>query len=141
MNRTTARLFALIVTCACASAACGGKVVVDGSAETAASGGATAGTGASSGDSTSTGGCDPASHTIDIASFNVSCMVASDCVAVFAGDLCGDCKCAFSAINVADKMKYDAGEQIKSVGTPPGGCFCPAMKPVCEQGHCGTTTP
>ena len=145
MHRTIAGLFTLAVACACVGAACGGKVVVDGRANTAASAGATvsstSGVGASSGGSTGAGGCAPASHTLDIADFNVSCTVASACVAVFAGDFCGTCKCPFAAINVADKVKYDAEAQIKSAGAPPGGCFCPAMKPACVQGQCETQTP
>lgn len=145
MNRTIASLFTLAVTCGWATAACGGKVVVDGSADSVASGGGsasgTSGTGASSGASTGTGGCDAASHTIDIAGFNVSCEVASDCMPVFIGSFCMDCRCPFSAINVADAMKYDAEQQIKSVGAPPGGCFCPAIPAACVNGQCATKIP
>ena len=141
MNRTITGLLTLAVTCA----ACGGKVVVDGSADAIATGGGsasgTSGAGASSGGSTGAGGCDAASHTIDIASFNVSCLAASDCMPVFIGDYCGDCKCPFAAINVADAMKYDAEQQIKSAGAPPGSCFCPALQPTCVNGQCATKTP
>jgi hypothetical protein len=33
-------------------------------------------------------------------------------------------------------MKYKAEAQLKSVGVPPGGCFCPATKLDCVQGQC-----
>lgn len=142
MNRTIARLSALLVAGACVSAACGGKVVVDGNANgVSSSGSSSSGGGAGSGGSTGSGGCDPASHTLDIKDFNLSCTVASDCTPAFLGDLCGACTCPLLAINVADKMKYEAELQAKAAAQSPGGCFCPANTPICVQGQCAGQVP
>jgi hypothetical protein len=123
MNRTTALLSALLVTGACVSAACGGKVVVDGIADAASASATSSGaTGSGGGSSTGGGGCDAASHTIDIT--------------VFIGSFCGACWCPWTAINVADLMKYQAEAQVKAAGTPGPECFCPADVPSCVQGQC-----
>lgn len=143
MNRTFACLLALLVACAWGSAACGGKVVVDGLSDTVSSG--AGGAASSSGVVTSAtgagGACDSASHTLDFADFNTTCTSPSDCMPVFLGDFCQGCTCAFSAINVADKAKYEAEAQIKAAGAPTGGCFCPASIPICVEGQCNTKTP
>jgi hypothetical protein len=150
MARAWSRLSAILVIAGSVSAACGGKVVVDvaatsmstgegaGGAATAAS--STQGAGAGEG-ATGGGGCDSASHTIDFADYNLSCNVAEDCVAVFLGDFCMLCSCPFSAINVADKMKWEAEAELKAAGTPPDTCSCPASTPICDQGQCATTVP
>jgi hypothetical protein len=118
---------------------CGGKAVIDGPL---GAGGAAGASSTSSTTSSGDGGCDAASHTIDIADFNVSCAGAADCMAVFAGNFCGGCWCPFSAINVADKAKYEAEALVKGAGVPSGGyCHCPASTPICEQGECATQVP
>jgi len=139
MNRPIARLSALLVAGGCVGAACGGKVVVDETGSTSTS--STRGAGAGGGGSTGAGGCESASHTIDIADYNVICTAAEDCIAVFLGDFCSSCSCPFSAINVADKTKYEAEAQVKSAGTPPDGCSCPASTPFCAVGQCATHVP
>jgi len=63
-------------------------------------------------------------------------MLASDCVPVFIGNLCATCPCPFSAINVYEKMKYDAERQVKSVGAPPIVCDCPVAPVSCVMGTC-----
>lgn len=151
MNRTIARLSALLVAGACVGAACGDKVVFDGNADGMSTSGARSGATASSsssgeeagsGGSTGAGGCDPASHTIDVTDFNVSCGVGSDCVPVFVGNLYTNCTCPlFSAINVADKMKFDAEVKVKGAGTPPGSCNCPISTGICVQGKCAVQVP
>jgi len=121
---------------------CGGKAVIDGTlgAGGTGGGGSTSST-TSSGGGGGSGGCDVASHTIDIADFNVSCAVPSDCIPVFIGNFCSSCRCPFAAINVADQTKYDAEKQIKEAGAPPFTCNCPAANPTCVQGKCETKTP
>jgi len=123
---------------------CGGKAVIDAALGTGGTAGAAgaAGAGGSSSTTSSGGGCDPASHTIDIADFNVGCTLPSDCIPVFVGSLCTSCTCPlFSAINVADKAKYEAELEVKNVGTPPQTCFCPASEGICVQGQCATKVP
>jgi hypothetical protein len=117
---------------------CGGKAVIDGTPGVGGTGGGTSTSSTSSG----AGGCDAASHTIDIADYNVGCTVASDCMPVFIGSFCTSCWCPLgSAINVADKVKYDAEAQIKSAGVPPPTCNCPASHGICVQGQCAVQVP
>jgi hypothetical protein len=137
-----AALSVLLVPFACVGAACGGKVVVDDASTSATGGNSGAGGGGGApgsgpGGSTSTGagGCDAASHTIDITDFDVSCTQASDCAAVFLGNFCYDCRCPFWAINVADLMKYEAEAQKEPWGTGPV-CDCRDSLVVCLQGRC-----
>lgn len=144
MNRTIARLSALLVTGSCVNAGCGGKVVFDGNADgvsTSGSSSSSSGGGAGSGGSTGAGGCDPASHTIDYKNYDLSCTMPSDCIPAFLGNLCGNCTCALATINVADKAKLEAESQAKAVPTSPGGCFCPANAPTCLQGQCVPQVP
>jgi hypothetical protein len=137
MNRTIARLSALLVTGAWVGAACGGNVVVDASADAVSSSSTSGGATTSSTSGAGGGGtCDPASHTLAITDFDVSCTLTSECIPVFTGNFCSSCRCAFSAINVADIMKYDAEAQIEEAGAPQMVCKCPAAPPVCAQGKC-----
>ena len=139
-------LSALLVTAGCVGAACGGKVVVDMEATSQSTSGSTGG-GATAASSTQGagaaggGGCDPASHTIDFAEYDPSCMVPEDCMGAFLGDFCQLCSCPFAAINVADKAKYEAEAAMKAAGTPPDTCSCPAHTTTCEQGQCVTHVP
>jgi hypothetical protein len=151
MNRTIARLSALLVTGACVSGACGGKVVVDvvgDAGSTSSSGGGAMASSSSSSSSSSGGGagggCDAASHTIDYKNYDLSCTVDSDCIPAFLGNLCSKCTCPLATINVADKMKYLAETQAKAVPPSPGGpggCFCPGNHPICANGQCTPQVP
>jgi hypothetical protein len=145
MTRTLARLSALLVAGASLSAACGGKVAVDAANAESTGGGAssspTGGAAPGSGGTTGGGGCDSASHTIDIAGYDTSCSASSDCIAVFMGDLCGNCTCANAAINAVDIMKYQAEVKAKALPPSPGGCFCPASTPICADGECVAQVP
>jgi hypothetical protein len=153
MNRPSALPSVLLITLACAGAACGGKVVVDGAAtsatgssgtaSTGGGGGGAPGTGGGGSTSTGGGGCDAASHTLAITDFDVSCTQASDCASVFLGSFCSACRCASSAINVADLMKYEAEAQVLSQETAATGPVwnCGADPPVCTQGKCGMRMP
>ena len=119
---------------------CGGKAVIDGTPGTGGTGGETSTSSTSS--ASGSGGCDAASHTIDITDFNVNCTVPSDCIPVFIGSFCTSCWCPLaSAINVADKMAYEAEAQIKSAGVPPPACDCPASEGICVQGQCAVQVP
>jgi len=120
---------------------CGGKAVIDGTLGAGGLGGGTSTSSTTSSASGGAGGCDAASHTIDIADFNVSCTVASDCIPVFIGNFCSSCRCPFAAINVADQTKYDAEKQIKEAGAPPFTCGCPVAQPTCAQGKCAVQVP
>lgn len=135
-----ARPLVVISLAATSAAACGGKVVFDESATTDAAS-SSGDSGASSGSSTSTGGCDPGKHTIDLADFDTSCAVPSDCVAVFIGSYCGNCFCQNAAIASSSKPQYDAEAQAKQQPQGPGGCFCPAAIPDCVAGQCTTKVP
>ncbi len=132
MNLPISRCFALLVAGACVVGACGGKAVIDGRDGSTATGMGGSTTTSSSG----AGGCAPALHTIDAGDFDASCMVDSNCLSVFIGDLCGNCRCPNASINAAGKAKYDAEVKAKSAPPSPGGCFCPAIKSKCAQGHC-----
>jgi hypothetical protein len=122
-------------------AACGGKAVIDGARGAGGTGGRSS-TSSTTGGGGGGGGCDAASHTIEITDYNVGCTVASDCVPVFFGSFCTNCWCPLSAaINVADKVRYDAEAQIKSAGVPPPACNCPASEGICVQGQCAVQVP
>jgi hypothetical protein len=139
MNRTIARLSAVLV--AGVGAACGGHVVVDGSAQAGSTASGSGGATSSGTGGAGAGGCNADDHTIDITDFDVSCTTTSDCVNVFIGNLCGNCLCPFSAINVADKAKYAAEQQAKAVPPQSGVCSCPAIPAVCVQGQCTVQPP
>lgn len=134
MNLPILRVFGLPLAGVCVAVACGGKAVIDGGN---GSGGATGTGGATSSSSSATaGGCDSVLHTIHANDFDASCTVEADCVPVFIGDLCGKCLCPNTFINATAKAKYQAERDAKAVPPMPGGCFCPAVKPTCAQGHC-----
>jgi hypothetical protein len=130
-HSTFAWLVGLVFVGACVGSACGGKVILDVSADGA--GGSTSSTGSVS---TGTGTCDAKSHTIGMGGYDDSCVMPTDCIAVFMGNLCDGCSCGNAAINVADQSKYDAESAKKHQGVPPGGCFCPMTKVTCSQGTC-----
>ncbi len=123
--------------------ACGGKVIFDSSAGGAFPGSTTSGASIATtiGATTSTGGCDPASHTLDASGFDVTCNVASDCMSAFLGNFCQTCRCPFGAISIMDQAKYQTEAAAKSVGAPPETCDCPASKVACIQGACVAMPP
>lgn len=142
MRRSLARVSVFLT--AGFMAACGGKVVFDGIADSGSASSGAGGGAASSSSVSGAGGsasCDPATHTIDIHDFNVSCSVDSDCTPVFAGNFCQGCVCPFSAINSSDLAKYEAERMVKSMGAPPSKCDCPASIVACNMGACTTHTP
>jgi hypothetical protein len=65
--------------------------------------------------------------------FDQSCTSDADCVGIYQGDICSDCKCPNAAINVKSVMQYDAA----LADAPPSVCFCPsAPPPTCVNGTC-----
>lgn len=81
--------------------------------------------------------------TLDVAHYDQSCSVDSDCVAAFTGELCAVCGgCANTALNVAAKAKYDADAKGLRSACPPqlgeqARCGpCDLRAPVCSAGTC-----
>jgi hypothetical protein len=74
------------------------------------------------------------STSIDAADYDQTCQAATDCRAIFTGDVC-DCGCSTAAINVADYTAYvdDRGSPSCSTDCEP----CPAPVEVCTMGVCG----
>lgn len=74
------------------------------------------------------------STSIDAADYDQSCKAATDCRAIFTGDVC-ECGCSMEAINVADYPRY-----VDDRGNPDCGTtckLCPAAVEVCTMGVCG----
>lgn len=129
MNRA---VFAFVL----ALVGCGGKVDwVAGSGS-----GATSTTATTGGGQGGTGGanttCDPDLHTLQLDDYDTACVDASDCTAVFIGDLCGLCDCPTAAIRSDALPQYKADLAVKEAGTPPNECLCPAFPKACIDGHC-----
>ncbi len=127
----------------CLVVGCGANVVFVEDGDTTSSTGAGPVGGAPSEGGGGAGGatCDPDAHTMDPADYDLGCSQASDCTAVFLGNLCQGCTCPFGAINAADRPKYEADLAMKIQGAAPSVCSCPAMIPACEGGQCLTVTP
>ena len=68
--------------------------------------------------------------------YDTSCLVATDCVEIVVGDVCGCPGCGGGAINVKDQAKYesDYSSRRASCSTPSGGC--PAYACVCSSLAC-----
>ena len=77
---------------------------------------------------------------IDASSFDQSCKATSDCVPVFAGELCaGACRCPNATINASSTSAY-----ATAISEVPSGqtCGCPAyFPPECLSGKCVLTGP
>ena len=73
---------------------------------------------------------------IDLASFDRSCLVDSDCMAVKGGMACpSGCSCPNTAISVDDRLMYE--ETIASLPFKVLACPCPSGPPhLCIQGVC-----
>ncbi len=71
---------------------------------------------------------------IELPVFDTSCHQASDCVSIYAGELCdGFCACPNATINVSSLPEYDQ----TIAGIEQGECACPASNnPVCFGGQC-----
>ncbi len=72
-------------------------------------------------------------------SYDESCAIDSDCVAVAEVPLCGDpCSCLTGAINARDQARYS--RDLSPLAPPPGmtACHCPceATHPRCCEGRC-----
>jgi hypothetical protein len=84
----------------------------------------------------------PVCMTLDPRSFDQTCAVTADCIAVTGGTFCSGqmwCMCPGETINAADKASYEAALQnIEStLQRAPGGCSCPFFgSPWCNMGHC-----
>jgi hypothetical protein len=77
--------------------------------------------------------------SIEASSYDQSCTLDSDCVAVFSGSFCGDheCACENSAINVSAQTRYVA--DLQNDHAPE--CPCPSPPAVsCNGGTCGLRT-
>ena len=71
---------------------------------------------------------------IDLSTYDTSCMLASDCVDITAGELCsGSCRCGGSAVNQSEQARYDKA----TAGLRLGLCPCPAeLPPLCVGNKC-----
>jgi hypothetical protein len=103
------------------------------------------------GNSSSTGGsvgsgtgvtCSPSpgGHAISVADLSNACTTDSDCIAVFAGDVCSECTCPNTAIASTEMAAYDSLEAAKQAGCCPNEgptCECPTIGvPTCQSGTC-----
>jgi hypothetical protein len=81
-------------------------------------------------------------ETLDLSTFDQSCVLSSDCVRAQGGTFCQGqplCFCGGDSINVADQARYDAAlDAIKtSLKLGPGVCDCPFLgSPTCIGGRC-----
>lgn len=82
-------------------------------------------------------GCGGGLHA---SSYSQTCSVASDCVAVFSGDLCNGCGCPNEAINVSDQRRYEADARAYTALCSPlrPRCLadCIQVFPACSAGRC-----
>ncbi len=76
---------------------------------------------------------------IAVSSYDVSCTQASDCISIYAGELCdGDCACPNATVSASEQSKYD--QAINGIIT--GLCGCPAFfPPECLSGKCVLSGP
>lgn len=83
-------------------------------------------------------GCGPPG--LQASRYGQQCTVASDCTAVFSGDVCTGCGCSNDAINVADKPRYDADARAYTALCSPfrPRCLadCIVQTPACQAGRC-----
>jgi hypothetical protein len=117
-------------TTACSSQACEARADAEGPASDAGACPACAGT-------------DASATTISASSYDQSCQVASDCVAIEVGQVCGPgcgLVCPNAAINRSAEQQYDADLQriLASCAVPPEPCGvgCPAATVSCVGGRC-----
>ena len=74
------------------------------------------------------------STTIDAADYDQTCKAATDCRAIYVGDVC-ECSCESAAISVVDYPAYSDDRGSPSCDTVCG--VCPAVTEVCTAGMCG----
>lgn len=127
-------------------ASCGGKTLVDGGSGTPGGGEGTTGGGSTGGSTTgsstggggtgggSTGSTGGTCVTIDLSTYDTSCVGDTDCISVNGGQLCsGACLCGGSAISSSEQARYESA--ISSIQN--GVCPCLYPGPVlCLQGQC-----
>jgi hypothetical protein len=79
--------------------------------------------------------------SIIASSYDQSCAVDSDCVAVVEVLGCGDCACWTGAINKREQARYtrDSSGLAPSAGAGICGCPCEAASPHCCGGVCTNT--
>ncbi len=110
--------------------ACGGNVVVDGSATTTATG-----TGGGTGGSVGTGGSDVACNSGQFPTFSSACTTATDCgIGIHQTDCCGSTIAI--GINANEAAAFASAEKICDAQYP--GCGCIGMGPVAQDGQLGT---
>jgi hypothetical protein len=79
---------------------------------------------------------------IDPTTFDNTCNVDADCMAVTGGTFCGNgpwCMCLGATINVDGQTRYQAeiADLESRIKPGPGGCTCPFFgSPRCNLGHC-----
>jgi hypothetical protein len=88
-------------------------------------------------------GC-PGNTTLDASRYQTTCVVDSDCVAVFMGDICSACTCHNDAISTSSRGRYngDVGgiapwcpQNFSTCGA------CPTVTAGCDAGQCQVVTP
>lgn len=100
-------------------------------------GGGSSGSSGSSGPSSSSGGAGTQVHASD---FDQTCKVASDCAAIYEGEVCTPCPCPNAAIATSQASSYQS--KVTSIratcGPMPGiACQCAARVPACAGSKCG----
>jgi len=85
----------------------------------------------------SASGCVPDLRPNPETSYDRTCSVDDDCVAVGRKDTCNDCDCPNDAINQADVERFNAEQALDCPFGPDVQCDCVAFDAVCSNGTCG----
>jgi hypothetical protein len=76
---------------------------------------------------------------MDASRYDRTCTQASDCAAVYSGDVCAACTCPNDAINAGSLPAWEAeaARARKACGgTPLISCDCQQTMTACESGAC-----
>lgn len=79
----------------------------------------------------------PIPPTVTATDYDQSCTTDEDCVAVFEGDVCDECKCANATVSKAAQMDYNLAFTMNQCGSPPPcAADCALPVPTCQNGTC-----
>ncbi len=89
---------------------------------------------------TACGGSTTTSTTILLDSYQQSCVVDADCVAVLIGDLCS-CRCDYGAISRSEQARYDDARARISCGGDRVCGPCQSAQATCTASRCAVKMP
>lgn len=83
---------------------------------------------------------------LSVEAFSKQCGSDEDCIAVFEGNVCGDCTCPNRSINRSEGDDYDKArdkltEQCSESLFMQVSCDCAMPKLACVQGQCTASSP